>query len=117
MESELRGKIAATFQAKEDGIHGLVATDSEETAELFKEQVQNLMDSLGGENDDVTELHCAHIKDLDLNHFSMGAFGVDAEDETSVSEDQDTYRVQTSRLYGIAEHFIKAVKGTIAQEA
>ena len=27
------------------------------------------MDSLGGENDDVTELHCAHIKDLDLNHF------------------------------------------------
>lgn len=28
MESELRGKIAATFQAKEDGIHGLVATDS-----------------------------------------------------------------------------------------
>ena len=25
MESELRGKIAATFQAKEDGIHGLVA--------------------------------------------------------------------------------------------
>ena len=52
MESELRGKIAATFQAKEDGIHGLVTTDSEETAELFKEQVQNLMDSLGGENDD-----------------------------------------------------------------
>ena len=65
MESELRGKIAATFQAKEDGIHGLVATDSEETAELFEEQAQNLMDSLGGENDDVTELHCAHIKDLD----------------------------------------------------
>lgn len=117
MESELRGKIAATFQAKEDGIHGLVATDSEETAELFQEQVQNLMDSLGGENDDVTELHCAHIKDLDLNHFSMGAFGVDAKDETVASEDSDTYRVQTSRLYGIAEHFIKAVKGTLAQDA
>lgn len=117
MESELRGKIAATFQAKEDGIHGLVATDSEETAELFEEQAQNLMDSLGGENDDVTELHCAHIKDLDLNHFSMGAFGVDAKNETPTSEDQDTYRVQTSRLYGIAEHFIKAVKGTLAQEA
>ena len=117
MESELRGKIAATFQAKEDGIHGLVATDSEETAELFKEQAQNLMDSLGGENDDVTELHCAHIKDLDLNHFSMGAFGVDAKNETPTSEDQNTYRVQTSRLYGIAEHFIKAVKGTLAQEA
>ena len=75
------------------------------------------MDSLGGENDDVTELHCAHIKDLDLNHFSMGAFGVDAKNETPTSEDQDAYRVQTSRLYGIAEHFIKAVKGTLAQEA
>lgn len=117
MESELRGKIAATFQAKEDGIHGLVATDSEETAELFKEQTQNLMDSLGGENDDVTELHCAHIEDLDLKHFSMGAFGVDAKDESRTSEDQETYRVQTSRLYGIAEHFIKAVKGTLANEA
>ena len=117
MESELRGKIAATFQAKEDGIHGLVATDSGETAELFKEQAQNLMDSLGGENDGVTELHCAHIPDLDLNHFSMGAFGVDAKDETSASENQDTYHVQTSRLYGIAKHFIKAVKGTLAKEA
>lgn len=117
MESELRGKIAATFQAKEDGIHGLVATDSGETAELFKEQAQNLMDSFGGENDGVTELHCAHIPDLDLNHFSMGAFGVDAKDETSASENQDTYHVQTSRLYGIAKHFIKAVKGTLAKEA
>ena len=117
MESELRGKIAATFQAKEDGIHGLVATDSGETAELFKDQAQNLMDSLGGENDGVIELHCAHIPDLDLNHFSMGAFGVDAKDETSASEKQDTYHVQTSRLYGIAKHFIKAVKGTLAKEA
>ena len=88
-----------------------------ETAELFKEQTQNLMDSLGGENDDVTELHCAHIEDLDLKHFSMGAFGVDAKDESRTSEDQETYRVQTSRLYGIAEHFIKAVKGTLANEA
>lgn len=121
MESELRGKIAATFQAKEDGIHGLIATDSEETAELFKGQTQDLSDLLGGENDDVTELHCAHIQDLDLNHFSMGAFGVDAKEETQLSDSQkaenrDTYRVQTSRLYGIAEHFIKAVKGTLTKE-
>ncbi len=121
MESELRGKIAATFQAKEDGIHGLIATDSEETAELFKGQTQDLSDLLGGENDDVTELHCAHIPDLDLNHFSMGAFGVDAKEETKLSDSQkaenrDTYRVQTSRLYGIAEHFIKAVKGTLTKE-
>lgn len=121
MESELRGKIAATFQAKEDGIHGLIATDSEETAELFKGQTQDLSDLLGGENDDVTELHCAHIPDLDLNHFSMGAFGVDAKEETQLSDSQkaenrDTHRVQTSRLYGIAEHFIKAVKGTLTKE-
>lgn len=121
MESELRGKIAATFQAKEDGIHGLIATDSEETAELFKGQTQDLSYLLGGENDDVTELHCAHIPDLDLNHFSMGAFGVDAKEETQLSDSQkaenrDTYRVQTSRLYGIAEHFIKAVKGTLTKE-
>ena len=121
MESELRGKIAATFQAKEDGIHGLITTDSEETAELFKGQTQDLSDLLGGENDDVTELHCAHIPDLDLNHFSMGAFGVDAKEETQLSDSQkaenrDTYRVQTSRLYGIAEHFIKAVKGTLTKE-
>lgn len=121
MESELRGKIAATFQAKEDGIHGLIATDSEETAELFKGQTLDLSDLLGGENDDVTELHCAHIPDLDLNHFSMGAFGVDAKEETQLSDSQkaenrDTYRVQTSRLYGIAEHFIKAVKGTLTKE-
>lgn len=103
MESALRGKIAATFQAKEQGVTGLVATDNEETRELIEANTGALTE--GGES---TDIRYAYISELDLNHFSMGSFGIEAENQTK--EDNESYQVQTARLYHIAETFIRQIR-------
>lgn len=107
MESELRGKIAATFQAKEQGIQGLIATEQQETKALLEEQSEALTESLGEE---AVELRYAHISDLDLNQFSMGMFGVDANAQSDAPQEGEAYQVQTTRLYQIAESFIKQMR-------
>lgn len=120
MESEQRGKIAATFEAKKNGFGGLIATDNKETAELLSDGANALMESVIANEDETADIHCAYIKDLDLNHFSMGAYGVQADvsgDVTAQSatetEDKDSYQVQTARLYQIAERFIRTIKESL----
>ena len=107
MESELRGKIAATFQAKEQGIKGFIATEQQDTKELLEAQGEALTESLG---EDAVELRYAHISDLDLGHFSMGMLGVDADAQTDAPQESEAYQVQTTRLYQIAEGFIKQIR-------
>lgn len=113
MDSELRGKIAATFQAKENGIQGLVATDNRETQELLEHGLTSLAEQLAGENDTVLDLHSAYLDDLDLNHFSNGMYGVNADSSDIQEPESEGYKVQTSRLYHIAENFIKNIKETL----
>lgn len=109
METELRGRIAATFQAKEQGIKGFVATDNEETRDLLAERQTLLRDAIGEE--EAVELRYAYISDLDLNHFSMGTFGVDAVEESAApKEGTEEYQVQTARLYHMAESFIQQLR-------
>lgn len=107
MESELRGKIAATFQAKEKGISGLIATDSRETKDILENSLAQLQESIGNEAGENLNINCAYIDDLDLNHFSGNAI---AKSETETDQNADAYKVQTTRLYHIAESFLRAVK-------
>lgn len=56
LESEMSGKIAATFQAKEEGISGLVVTDKQETRDLLADQMGFLASAIqesGGEQVDL----------------------------------------------------------------
>lgn len=108
METELRGRIAATFQAKEEGVKGFVAAENEETRELLAAQQTALGEAIGDEGG--IELHYAHISDLDLNHFSMGTFGVDAKEAAPADQETEEYQVQTTRLYHIAESFIRQLR-------
>ncbi len=109
MESELRGKIAATFQAKENGISGFIATDNEETKALLEGQTGELTEQIGEENAD---MHCAYLADLDFAHFGTGLFGANAQSEEN-SEDTEGYQVQTVRLYRIAEKFIRQMRDVL----
>lgn len=119
MESELRGKIAATFQAKEKGISGFIATNSRETKGLLESNMGAMMEQLA-ENTDLkmeaefqTDVHCAYISDLDLNHFSGGNQTKEAVSATEENKETESYKIQTVRLYHIAESFIKSMKGML----
>lgn len=111
MEDERYGKIAATFQAKEQGVTGLVVVDNPETKTLLEEQ--GLADRLAEDGEkpgDVnTQVHVAYIDDLDMNHFSMGLFGIAAEDQPG-TEQTGKDQIQTASLYRIAERFIQQLR-------
>lgn len=106
MEQDEYGTIAATFQAKETGISGLVTSDNRHTKELLQDMAGHLKNLLSDGGDTVIDIHYAYINDLDINHFSMGAFGVEAENAGEAQPQSENYQVQTSRLYHMAESFI-----------
>lgn len=114
MESEIRGKIAATFQAKEDGISGFIASEKVETRDLLAGEAEHLKEMLGADEAGNMDIHYAHISDLDLNHFSMGMFGEKAESVAGENSSQKDYQVQTTRLYHIAESFIRQIQTALS---
>lgn len=108
MESGLRGKIAATFQAKENGLSALIATDNQKTRELLERGREALLQRLDGTEN--TDMRIAYLQDLDLEHFSTGLFGVNAQPESEGAEENQEYHAQTTRLYHIAEQFIRQIR-------
>lgn len=107
LETQFAGKIAATFQANEKGISGAIATDRAEAQEDMRLHMEQLTVALQENEKDVIDVKVAHIPDLDLNHFSNATTA-----SKEAPEDSDAYQVQTTRLYRIAESFIRIVKET-----
>lgn len=94
------GKVAASIAAKEEGVLGLVATDSKEMQELISEKTKTIMQAIGEEG----SLQSAYAKNLDFEQFSK-----DVIKDVPDGENEE-YEVQTARLYKIAKSFIEAVK-------
>ena len=113
LETQLAGKIAATFRAGEKGISGAIATERIEIREGMAECMEQLAEVLQG-HEETVDVKVAHIPDLDLNHFSKTSAAKDGsesvEERKEAPEDSDAYQVQTARLYRIAEAFIRVVK-------
>lgn len=105
LESRISGKIAATFQAKEQGISGTVVTDSAETKEAILSQRERF-ERLLEQNGETAELKIVHIPELDLNHFGMRTEKGEADSAAEQSG------ITSARLYHIAESFIRTVKET-----
>lgn len=117
LESQFAGKIAATFQAKEHGITGMIVSDRSETRDDIEKRLDEILGGLG----EYAEVRVAYMKDLDLVQFSNGGSAKIQNDlaegrATAKSMEQNEiaenaeFEVQTTRLYRIAESFIKTVK-------
>lgn len=105
MESALRGKLAAVFHAKEHGMTGLIATDNADTKELMEQLTGKLVESFDAEEQ--VDVRYAYSEELDLNRLS----GLeDAKTERTDEGSEETYQVQTARLYRIAETFIQQIR-------
>lgn len=121
LESQFAGKIAATFQAKKQGITGMIASDRNETKADMEERLSEIISGLGEE----AEVKVAYVKDLNLMQFSGAGLAKGISESandfaeargtaqsTEMLEDAENadYEVQTTRLYRIAESFIKVIK-------
>jgi len=115
LESQLAGKIAATFQAKEKGISGMIATDNADTKADMEQRINLFSEALQEKETEDVDVKVAYIPDLDLNHFSTAVGLKDTSgiaEKTEAPADADAYQVQTTRLYRMAEAFIRVVKET-----
>jgi hypothetical protein len=129
------GKVAASFEAKENGISGMIATDDEQTRQLLADNAGMLAERLQEEGSDPVDLRVAYVPDLSLEHYSSSQEKRNAallskdtahmQDNSQTQESAQTQDdsnvldsaaesakdpVQTSRLYHIAESFISVMK-------
>lgn len=102
------GKVAATFEAKEKGISGMIATDDEETRQLLSDHLGMLAEALNGENGEAVDLRVAKVSDQSLERYANSTGSRSLEENDASAEEE--YSVQTTRLYHIAESFIKTIQ-------
>lgn len=102
-ETAKAGKVAASIEAREKGISSIVAVDNTEMKKILEDHVQEITKGFGEEEAD---LQITYISKLNLSRFSQNA----GRNRQSEKSDEETYQIQTSRLYKIAKSFIETVK-------
>ena len=103
----LAGRVAASFEAKEDHLSGVIAVSDENTRQLLSDNLGLLASYLNtapgeGETEPV-DLRVALIPDLSLEKFRLHSASKNNMNGTK-------NEVQTQRLYGIAEGFIRTIQ-------
>ena len=95
----LMEKVAASFEAKENGISGVIATTDEETRKLLSDNLGMLVDKINENSTESMDIRVAYVSDLSMWQF----------EKNTLSETGEKTEVQTKRLYNIAESFIQMV--------
>ena len=92
-------KVAASFEAKEDGISGIIATTDESTRQLLSDNLGLLAEKINKNGEEPFDVKVAYVSDLSMWQFEKNAS----------SETGEKSPVQTKRLYHIAESFIQTI--------
>lgn len=111
-DTEGMGKVAASFEAKEDGVSGTIATSDSETRALLADNLQLLMQNMNEEGQESLDVRVAHIPDISMEQFEVASLR--RESSTQLDTESEGYRVQTARLYNIAESFINTIKDLVS---
>ncbi len=102
-ETAKAGKVAATIEAKENGISGLVAVEDPKMKELLEAHAQDMIQGFGTEAGDL-QVTC-------VSKLNFARFSTHLGKKTNAEEDgNEMYEIQTARLYQIAKGFIENVK-------
>lgn len=140
-ESSSIGKVAASFEAKSNRVSGMIAVDDPQTAQTLREHLEAFTEAVKQGPDaaeESVEINVAYVEDISLVHYEMvnirkaNVSGASSQNEqTSGAKVNDSamgdskeatetqtsstagYQVQTSRLYHIAESFIRSIQELI----
>lgn len=102
------GKVAAAFEAREEGISGVIATSDEETRQLLSDNLGLFAGSLNNDGKESVDLRVALIPDLSSEKFEAASLQKELNIEKDETSNKDN-TVQTNRLYHVAEGFIQTV--------
>lgn len=95
----LMEKVAASFEAKENGVSGIIATTDENTKQLLTENMGLLAGKINADGQEPFDVNVTCVSDLSMWQF----------EKTELSETGERTPVQTKRLYHIAESFIQTI--------
>lgn len=95
----LMEKVAASFEANENGVSGVVATTDEETRKLLSDNLGLLAEKINGDGNEPLDVKVVSVSELSLWQF----------EKASLPEEGEKNQVQTKRLYHIAESFIQMI--------
>ena len=95
----LMEKVAASFEAKEKGISGVIATTDEETRKYLAENLNQLIGRMQDGSEEAIDVTVTRVENLSAWQF----------EKNTLSERGEENSVQTKRLYHIAESFIQTV--------
>lgn len=95
----LMEKVAASFEAKENGISGVIATTDEETRKLFADNLGLFVEKINAGGQEPMDITVTKVDDLSAWQF----------EKNTLSEKGEESSVQTKRLYHIAESFIQTI--------
>ena len=95
----LMEKVAASFEAKENGISGVIATTDEETRKYLAENLNQLVGRMQDGSEEAIDVTVTRVDNLSAWQF----------EKNTLSERGEESPVQTKRLYHIAESFIQTV--------
>lgn len=113
LEDKKCGRVAAYFEAKENSVSAMIVTDDEQTKKLFEDNITMFE---AGISDGEQRVRI----DVALEH-DISATEPMASDTKSATESEKqpdgSERVQTTRLYHIAEQFIVNVQRMLAQDS
>ncbi len=95
----LMEKVAASFEAKENGISGVIATTDEETRQYLAENLSQLIGRMQEGTEEAIDVTVTRVENLSAWQF----------EKNTLSERGEATPVQTKRLYHIAESVIQTV--------
>lgn len=107
MEDSLKGRIAATFEAKENGVSGTIITSEDSTRALLEKNISAFAENIGNAENEPADLRVVCMQDISAENFITGNNSKKTAEQKAFDENENkSYNVQTSRLYNIAEQFI-----------
>lgn len=136
-QGRLSGKVAASFEAKVNGVSGVIAVSDEQTRSLLADNIGLLANSINENGDEPVDIRVAYVPDISAEQFvteyavSSGIGKNDIVNNTvndkaitannnleNISMEQSgTDTVQTTRLYHIAEQLIVNVSDLLGRDS
>lgn len=108
-QGRLSGKVAASFEAKANGVSGVIAVSDEQTRSLLADNIGLLANSINENGDEPVDIRVAYVPDISAEQFVTeyaAGSGIGKNDT-----------VQTTRLYHIAEQLIVNVSDLLGRDS
>ncbi|WP_455720525.1 DUF6240 domain-containing protein [Agathobacter sp.] len=120
-QGRLSGKVAASFEAKANGVSGVIAVSDEQTRSLLADNIGLLADSINENGDEPVDIRVAYVPDISAEQFVTeyaAGSGIGNNNLENISMAQSgTGTVQTTRLYHIAEQLIVNVSDLLGRDS